>query len=730
MGNLEYEPMKVCDLPRFEKLNPTISITVLCVEDEADKDARGKKRTIFPLYCPQEKKEHHITLLLISDEGRQHYVLVRDIHAFLASQSRNEHRRFYCCYCLNRLQTEEKLEEHEKVCRQFGAQKTEYAKPGSYEVFDSRRFPKMQRVPFTAYYDWESVLVPLPADGDATTVRTQRHDPVGYSIVVVDWQGNVVRTVTHSGEKDVGKHFVDTVLELEKELWDMRPNFPLHMSAQQQADFERVTSCYLCGKGFKSPQDRVREHERLQERDNFRGPAHAECNSAIKRTTFLPLVAHNGFRYDVHHVFRAFIQHPKLVDKRVTVLAKTHDTYRSATIFLGEEGRSIKLLDSFQFFSSSLDGITKNLQDEDLKLLFQEYPDPQHQALLRQKGVFCYEHVRSYKQLCDETRLPPREAFYSSLTRALPSEEEYARAQQVWDGLGCRTLLDYMTHYLKSDVLLLASFFTKFKAMTYAKYGLEVCHFVSASSLSWCQALKFTKAEVQLIDDPDMYQFFELQKRGGMSCVMKRYAEANVPGPSTYDPSLPNKYLYLWDVNALYSHEMCKKLPVGDFKWVDAEALALVDWKSVSEDDNTMYTVEVDLEYDESLFESHNEWPCAVERCTVPREWYSPYQQELAKNLPEGQLKQPKLVAHLGPRKNYIVHGAVLARYLQLGMRVTRFHRGVRYRQESWLKSYIEDLMDARKKTKLPFEVQALVAARVHPYSPLNYCNRGHRIPS
>ena len=710
MGNLEYEPMRVSDVRKFEILNPQISINILYVdcddENEEMEGTKNKKKCIVPLYCTPERKEDHVTLLLVSRGEKNHFILVQDMHAFLSDQTKCKRRRLYCCYCLNTFGSNVLLDEHEKICKEFGAQKTEYARQGDFEKFDQRHFPKLQRVPFTAYYDWESALVPLSPSQDSDTVRTQQHVPVAYSIVVVNWQGKIVKRVSHAGDTNIAQHFVSTVFELEQELWDIRPDFPLDMSPEQQHKFEKSTKCFLCQKRFHDPSDRVRDHDHLEEKHNYRGAAHSHCNSGVKRTNFLPLIAHNAFRYDVHHIFLAFLQDPRTRGSHV--LPKTHDSYRSVTLYIGQDRRSIKLLDSYQFFSSSLDDISKELQDQDLGLLFEAYPNPIHQQLLRQKGVYCYEHVQSYQQLCEETCLPPRESFYSSLSKTIPSEEEYARAQTVWEGLGCKTLLDYTMHYVQSDVLLLASFFTKFKSMTFRKYGIEVCHSVSASSLTWCQALKYTGAEVELISDPNMYQFFERQKRGGLACVMKRFSKANIPGTPDFSPDEDPKYIYLWDVNALYSFEMCKKLPVGEYRWMNVEEFKEINWEDVSETDTYGYTVEVDLEYGEELYDAHNEWPCAVEKWAIPREWYSPYQQELAKLLPEGQLKQEKLVAHFGPRKNYIVHGAVLARYLQLGLRVTRFHRGVCYRQEAWLKPYITGLMDARQQTTSPLEALAL----------------------
>ncbi|KAE8741577.1 hypothetical protein FOCC_FOCC012870 [Frankliniella occidentalis] len=747
MGNLKYLPMKVKDISRFEALNPTISICVLyedtleeekdefqeearknqedqedqeegSEEEEEDEEgeaecldrdtARSRKEIIVPLYCTKEKKENHVTLLLLERDGRFHYVLVQDIHAFLYSQTWKRARLFYCCYCLNTLPSATRLEEHEAICRTFGAQRIEYGRPGADAKFDRFSYPKLQRVPYTAYYDFESALQKVDEDGPAkATAKTQHHEALAYSIAVVDWKGNLVKHVSHSADKDVAAHFVDTVLQIEEEMWQIRPNYPLHMSAAQKKDFDDSFRCYLCRGHFKKREHANREHDHLEETHNYRGASCAECNSALKRTTFFPLIGHGASHYDMHLVFRAFIKHPAMENKRISVLAKTIDSYRSANIFIGKDGRSVRLMDSFNFFSTSLDAISRHLSPSDLTILFTVYPDPAHQELLRRKGVFCYEFAESYEKLVAQKTLPARQDFYSSLNNSLPSEEDYARAQQVWDGMGCANLLQYMMHYLNADVLLLAAFFTKFKAMTFKKYGLEVCHFVSISSLTWCQALKFTNEQVEIITDPDMYQMFELQKRGGMACIMQRYSVANVPGTSTYDPEKPERHILIFDVNALYSNEMCKKLPYSDYTWVGSDQLAKIDWSRITENDDKMYTVEVDLEYPQELHRSHDEWPCAVERCQVPERWLSPYQQGLAQHLSKGQLQEPKLIAHLGPRRNYVVHGTVLSLYLRLGLRVTKFHRGVEYVQKAWLKPYIEDLMRERQRTQLPFEQQA-----------------------
>ncbi|CAB4024903.1 Hypothetical predicted protein [Paramuricea clavata] len=73
----------------------------------------------------------------------------------------------------------------------------------------------------------------------------------------------------------------------------------------------------------------------------------------------------------------------------------------------------------------------------------------------------------------DETRLPPKEDFFSSLTNEEISNEDYARAQEVWKGFECKTLWDYSEVYLKTDIDLLTDIFEDFRKMAKNTYGLD-----------------------------------------------------------------------------------------------------------------------------------------------------------------------------------------------------------------------------------------------------------------
>ena len=67
------------------------------------------------------------------------------------------------------------------------------------------------------------------------------------------------------------------------------------------------------------------------------------------------------------------------------------------------------------------------------------------------KGFFPYEWMTSTRKLSN-ARLPPRAAFYSSLTGTGISQEQYNSCLLVWRELGMKTFRDYLIYYNNKDV--------------------------------------------------------------------------------------------------------------------------------------------------------------------------------------------------------------------------------------------------------------------------------------
>ena len=141
--------------------------------------------------------------------------------------------------------------------------------------------------------------------------------------------------------------------------------------------------------------------------------------------------------------------------------------------------------------------------------------------LLLRKGVYPYEYMDSWER-SDETSLPEKEAFYSSLNM-----EDTRHAKRVFKRLNNKILDDYHDLYVQSDTLLLADVFEIFRNMCIKVYEVDPAHFLSAPGLAWQACLKETEVEFELITDPDMLLVIEKGIRGGIYHAILRYAKAN-----------------------------------------------------------------------------------------------------------------------------------------------------------------------------------------------------------
>ena len=63
-----------------------------------------------------------------------------------------------------------------------------------------------------------------------------------------------------------------------------------------------------------------------------------------------------------------------------------------------------------------------------------------------------------------------------------------------------------------------------------------------------------------------------------------------------------------------------------------------------------------------------------------------------------------KLVPNLQHKERYVLHYRNLKLYHELGMRVTKIHRAIKFRQEAWIVPYIDRNTDLRKKATSEFE--------------------------
>ena len=345
----------------------------------------------------------------------------------------------------------------------------------------------------------------------------------------------------------------------------------------------------------------------------------------------------------------------------------------------------IRFIDSFKFMSSSLETLVNNLPKDAFNNL-ERYYTADESRLIKRKGVYPYEYMNTEERF-NETKLPPKEAFYSRLSGEGITDEDYKHALNVWDVFKMKTFKDYHELYNETDVLLLADVFENFRNNNLKIYNLDPAHYFTAPGLSWDACLKITGVELELLTDPNMLLMWERCIRGGISMISNRYGEANNKYmKGGFNKNEPSKYIMYLDANNLYGTAMCNKLPTHGFKWMSGGELEkLYENQELHTWNKTPCILEVDLKYPEKLHDSHNDYPLRPEGVKC-------------KNNVE------KLIPNLRDKKKYVLHYKNLIQCLRLGMKLTRIHRGIKFKESEWMKPYIDMNTELRAKAKNNFE--------------------------
>jgi hypothetical protein len=719
MSGISY-PVKLNDINRFEKQNSSISINVLSFEE------KSSDLIFYPVYStPYRNRKHIIHLLLLPGPTREkfHYTLIntkkdnRTGKQFnglskLLNSSLTKHKsaHYYCSYCYHRFCNQSNCDRHMNDCQEFGTQRTQMpAEKNAKMKFEN--FEKTLKVPFTIYADFESFVTPLHTCHPQTVDESlrpltynhpvSRHVASGFSFVVINEQGNIhlgpVTFRARTGNENVAEIMIEQLLSISKELRKrLDSSLPLVMSNEDENRFHVSTTCFLCGLQF-TPLDgneKVRHHSHSS--GEFLGAAHNLCNLRAVKTQHIPVFFHNLKGYDAHHIVHALA---KFKNERISCIANSSEKFMSITV------GDLRFLDSYQFLDESLDMLVKNLKeqcadlDTTFKCLTTRFSDREIRDILLRKGVYCYEYMTDVTKF-SENSLPPRDAFYSTLTRTTISEDDYAHAQNVWLSNDIENLGQYHDLYLITDTLLLADVFENFRKLSLKHYKLDPCHFYSSPNMSWSAMLKTTGITLQLLTDIDMHEFIERGIRGGVAQIPKRYAKANNPSlPEQYQADKPTTWIHYLDCVNLYGASMSYPLPYDSFRWLSDSEIENIDWHQLIDDNvETGYILEVDLLYPDHLHDEHRDYPLAPESRVPPVR--STFLEKHGINLG----KQPKLLTTLYNKKKYIVHYRSLQLYLSLGMQLEKVHRVLCFRQANWLQPYVHLNAELRKEAKNDFE--------------------------
>ena len=105
----------------------------------------------------------------------------------------------------------------------------------------------------------------------------------------------------------------------------------------------------------------------------------------------------------------------------------------------------------------------------------------------------------------------------------------------------------------------------------------------------------------------------------------------------------------------------------------------------------------MDLEYPSELHELLKDYLLAPEKLKISQHILSVYFFIITKEYRIKIGGVNKLVQHLGNKSNYVLHYKKIQLYFSLGMKLTKVHRILKFKQSDWLKKYIDFNTDKGK---------------------------------
>ena len=162
---------------------------------------------------------------------------------------------------------------------------------------------KSLTAPFTVYADLECLLIKEQSfqnnPNESYTERKTKHEPPSYSLSLISSFNSNENKHSFYRERDCIEKFCKDL----KELKDMIP-----LTDNENKFYEEQKECHICQKEFCSDKNKKAKFKIYQKvRDHchytgkFRGAAHSICNLRYKVQREIPVIIHNGSKYDYHY---------------------------------------------------------------------------------------------------------------------------------------------------------------------------------------------------------------------------------------------------------------------------------------------------------------------------------------------------------------------------------------------------------------------------------------------
>ena len=283
------------------------------------------------------------------------------------------------------------------------------------------------------------------------------------------------------------------------------------------------------------------------------------------------------------------------------------------------------------------------------------------------------------------------EDFKSSLHNKLPTQEE---VDNFNNENSHKTGKDLTIEYLQNDVEILDYCMNGYVKLSMKEFRLNPLHYVSLPGYSFDCWLMSSGVRLDSLQDKQMLDDFVGAKRGGICGIMgDRYVNSetwtkshrqsrftdNSDGKSIREPASQmaehdRRSIWYIDANNLCGYAMMQKLPYKDFQFTTTTTLDVI-LNTPDDSDHGYYKV-CDIDYTNECIERTEQLALMPNKRKIN-------DNELGyREKDGGKARSEKLILDQNNKTEYMVHYRMLKFYVKMGVKVTKIHRAIKFKQD------------------------------------------------
>ena len=371
------------------------------------------------------------------------------------------------------------------------------------------------------------------------------------------------------------------------------------------------------------------------------------------------------------------------------MLGQNTEKFKMLKFLIPEKDYSIKIIDSLAFLQSNLNSLSKDL-DDDLKIITKKHFQDKFGMINKKLENFPYNYVN--KNNLENENLPDKKYFYNMLKLKDIDDKEYKIVKKFYKNMEFKNLREYLECYLKSGITLLADVFNNFRKIIFDNLGLDPVKCISAPSLTKDCALKYSKCKIENIKDVSIFQFVRKSIMGGLSDSINPYVKLDNE----------NETIVYNDISSQYPHELSKKLPYKNYKFVEE-----FDENKYGQDKDYGCIMLCDVKTTEIIKEDilYNQCPMLISKVKITDKNLSEYQLDQIRNKrnnknPNYKSQSEKLIPNIGNDSNTYLNFEMYQMFKEAGYDI-QIKKILEFKHEAIFKKYIEFLYSKKKEYAL-----------------------------